>query len=84
MKKREPGLDILRCMALFFVNGVHMVLYNGFYQAPQTGAAMWLADSLRWLFYCCIGIFLMLTGYLKSTKPEGKGFYSGLVPVLLG
>lgn len=84
MKKREPGLDILRCMALFFVNGVHMFLYNGFYQAPQTGAAMWLADSLRWLFYCCIGIFLMLTGYLKSTKPGGKGFYSGLVPVLLG
>lgn len=84
MKKREPGLDILRCMALFFVNGVHMFLYNGFYQAPQTGAVMWLADSLRWLFYCCIGIFLMLTGYLKSTKPVGKGFYFGLVPVLLG
>lgn len=84
MRQRESGLDVLRCMALFFVNGVHSFLYNGFYSQPQVGGAMWAADCLRWLFFCCIGIFLMLTGYLKSTKPAAKEYYFGLIPVLLG
>lgn len=84
MKKREPGLDILRCMALFFVNGVHSFLYNGFYSHPQVGGAMWAANCLRWLFYGCIGVFLMLTGYLKSAKPLNRQYYRSLIPVLLG
>lgn len=84
MGKRETGLDILRCMALFFVNGVHCFLYNGFYSQPQVGGAMWMANCLRWLFYGCIGIFLMLTGYLKSQKPLNRQYFWSLVPVLLG
>lgn len=84
MKKRESGLDILRLMALFFVNGVHSFLYNGFYSQPQTGGAMWVANCLRWTCYGCIGLFLMLTGYLKSQKPLNKHYFFSLIPVLLG
>ncbi len=84
MKNRESGLDILRCMALFFVNGVHSFLYNGFYYEPQVGAAMWFGNCLRWLCFGCIGIFLLLTGYLKSQKPLNKDYFKSLIPILLG
>ncbi len=84
MKNRESGVDILRIMALFFVNGVHSFLYNGFYSAPQEGAAIWFGNCLRWLCYGCIGIFLMLTGYLKSRKPLNKDYFKSLIPILLG
>ena len=81
MKRREPGLDLIRCMGLMFVIGVHSFLKNGFYSAPQTGFAIWAADSFRWLFYGCNGIFMMLTGYLISTK--ASHFYKGLLPILI-
>lgn len=84
MKNRESGLDILRLLAMFFVNGIHSFLYNGFYSQPQVGGAMWVANCLRWICYCCIGLFLMITGYLKSTKPLNRQYFFGLVPVLLG
>lgn len=84
MEKRQTGPDILRCLALFFVNGVHSFLYNGFYNQPQTGSELWLGNCLRWLCFGCIGIFLMLTGYLKSQKKPDKQYFFGLVPILVG
>lgn len=84
MTKREPGLDLFRCMGLLFVTGVHSFLYNGFYYQNQVGMAMWAASSVRWLFMGCNGIFLILTGYLKSTKPLNRGYYRSLLPILIG
>ena len=84
MSKREPGLDLLRCIALLFVVTFHSFLNNGYYWESQSGVAMWLAGSFRWLSVACIGIFLMLTGYLKSGNTGLQACYRGLVPVLLG
>lgn len=84
MPKREPGLDLLRCIALLFVVTFHSFLNNGYYYEPQTGIAMWLAGSFRWLSVSCIGLFLMLTGYLKSGKTDVKDCYRGIMPVILG
>lgn len=84
MQKREYGIDLLRCVALLFVTGVHSFLYNGFYYEKQIGFLMWGADSARWLFYCCNCLFMMLTGYLKGGKPFSKGYYRSLVPILMG
>ena len=83
MKNRESGIDLLRCIGLLFVVGVHSFLNNGFYSEPQTGVLMWGANSFRWLFFCCNGIFMMLTGYLKSTKPWDRKYYRSLVPILI-
>ena len=83
MSKREPGLDLLRCIALLFVVTFHSFLNNGYYSEPQVGLFMWLAGSFRWLSVSCIGLFLMLTGYLKCEKTDAKACYRGLVPVLL-
>ncbi len=81
--KRLPGLDLIRCLGLLFVVSVHFFLYNGFYSEPQTGAAMWVSDSFRWLFFGCNGIFMMLTGYLMSQKPMTSGYYRRLIPILV-
>lgn len=84
MKQRQPGIDLLRCIGLLFVVGVHSFLKNGFYYEHQTTAVMWAPNSFRWLFYSCNGIFMILTGYLKSGKPLNAGYYRSLLPILLG
>lgn len=84
LPEREPGIDLFRLLGLLFVNGLHACLYNGFYNAPQVGVAMWVANSFRWLFFGCNGMFMLLTGYLKTTKPWGKSYYRGLFAVLMG
>lgn len=83
MRNRESGIDLIRCMGLLFVVGVHSFLKNGFYYEPQTGGVMWAANSFRWMFYCCNGIFMILTGYLKSTRPLSRDYYRSLIPILV-
>lgn len=84
MRQRSSGIDLIRCMGLLFVTGVHSFLYNGFYSEPQTGALIWAADSARWLFFTCNGIFMTLTGYLKCEKEPNIAYYRGLLPILVG
>lgn len=84
MEKRESGLDLLRVVALLFVVIFHSYLNNGYYYETQKGPYMLLAGSLRWLSTCCVGLFLMLTGYLKSDRTGIRDCYHALAPVLLG
>lgn len=84
MKNRQSGVDLLRCMGLLFVTCVHSFLYNGFYNEPQTGVWMWLANSLRWLFYGCNGLYMLMTGYLRCGKKWDRNYYRGLLPILVG
>ena len=84
MKTRQSGLDLLRCLGLLLVNGVHSYLYNGFYSEPQTGGLMWAANSVFWVFYACNGLFMTLTGYLKCDKPFSRSYYRSLLPILMG
>jgi surface polysaccharide O-acyltransferase-like enzyme len=82
--KRQSGIDLVRITGLFFVVGVHQFLYNRFYYEPQMGFWMWSADVWRWLFFCCNGIFMILSGYLRCNKTDLHDCYRGLVPVLVG
>lgn len=82
-KKREPGIDLIRCLGLLFVCCLHTFYFNGFYFQPQTTAVMLIADGFRWLFYCANGIFMMLTGYLKTTQPFGKRYFRSLIPMMI-
>lgn len=84
MEQRESGLDLVRCLALLFVVSFHGFLNNGYYYAPQVGFSMWLAGSARWLSTSCIGLFLMLTGYLKSPRTGLWDCWRSGVPVLAG
>lgn len=82
--KRESGIDLIRITGLLFVVGIHQFLYNRFYYEPQVGVLMWAADSARWLFFCCNGLFMMMTGYLRCGKKFEKGCYKSLIPLLIG
>lgn len=84
MKKRQPGIDLVRCLGLLLVVSVHFFLYNGFYYEPQTHIRMLLPNAARWLFLSCNGVFMFLTGYLKCTKPLDRGYYRSLAPILTG
>lgn len=84
MEKRSSSLDLLRCVAFLLVVVFHSFLNNAYYAWPQTGIAMWIAGSFRWLSVSCIGLFLMLTGYLKSGKTDIKSCYRALGPIILG
>lgn len=84
MSKREPGLDLLRCFATLLVVTVHSFLSNGYSISPQIGVSMWLAGSAQLLSRCCVGIYLMLTGYLQSQKTDWRSCYRRLPSVLLG
>lgn len=84
LEKRESGLDLLRVVALLFVVTFHSYLNNGYYYETQKGLYMLLAGSFRWLSTCCVGLFLMLTGYLKSDRTGIKDCYRALAPALLG
>ena len=82
--KRQSGIDLIRITGLFFVVGVHQFLYNRFYYVPQNGFWIWSADVWRWLFFCCNGMFMMLSGYLRCNKTDLHDCYRGLIPVLVG
>ncbi len=84
MKHRESGIDLIRCLGLLFVVGLHSFLKNDFYYLPQTGALMWAANSFYWLFFTCNGIFMLLTGYLKSAAAWNRRYYRSLAAVLVG
>ena len=82
--KRQSGIDLIRITGLFFVVGVHQFLSNNFYNEPQIGLWMWSADVWRWLFFCCNGIFMMMSGYLRCNKTDIHDCYRGLIPVMVG
>lgn len=83
MHKREPGIDLIRCLGLLFVNGIHAFYFNGYYFQPQTTGVILVADGFRWLFFCANGIFMMLTGYLKTSQPLSKRYFHSLLPILV-
>ena len=82
-KRRLPGIDLLRCLAFFLACGIHFFMFNGFYNEPQQGTTMLLYNSFRWLCFGCIGLFIMLTGFLRCENTDIRACYRSLIPVLL-
>lgn len=82
-ENRSIGLDVVRCVALLCIIGVHVFYHNGFYSKPQKGMEMLFADILRWFTFVCVPSFVMLTGYLKAQAKLSKKYYKGIVPILI-
>lgn len=81
-ENRSIGLDVVRCVALLCIIGVHVFYHNGFYSRPQKGLEMLAADIMRWFTFVCVPTFIMLTGYLKAQAKLSKKYYRGIVPIL--
>ena len=83
MKKRETGLDVVRSVALIFVISVHFFLNNGFYSRTMTSFSMLAAGCFRWLFFTCVPLFLLITGYLRGDDRPSGHYYSGIFRVII-
>ncbi|MEG2679735.1 MAG: acyltransferase [Oscillospiraceae bacterium] len=79
---RVGGLDFVRCVAVFFVLSVHFFMNGGFYDTPLIGGKLLLATAVRWLFFSCVPLFILLTGFLQNRKKAGKAYYRKILRIL--
>lgn len=79
---RNPGLDIIRCIALLCVISVHFFLNTGFYDQTVAGEYMLVMVIMRNSFMICVPLFMMLTGYLTQSKETSKAYYLKIVRIL--
>ncbi len=80
--KRNSSLDIIRIFALFSVISVHFFMHNGFYGHPVAGKRMYLMVLMRTFFMICVPLFMILTGYLMSSKVLSRKYYTGISKTL--
>ncbi|MBQ4137320.1 MAG: acyltransferase family protein [Clostridia bacterium] len=80
-KKRFAGLDLVRSCAIFFVIVLHSVSLNG--ALGEDMNSIWWAVNLyvRHLAFCCVPLFIMLTGYLQKNKRFSFSYYKGIIPL---
>ena len=83
MKDRNIGLDLIRCIAVLFVIFVHFFLHSSFYSTNLGGIGGFLLNIFRWLFFICVPLFLLLTGYLNNNTKLDKNYIYKLFKVLI-
>lgn len=86
MKKRYLGLDITRIIAVLMVIAVHSLGRNGYYEMAlnkEAGPLLFIITMLRWLFYACVPVFIIITGYLKKDKKIDKNHYKSIISILI-
>lgn len=81
-EERIYGLDVVRFFAVISVPAVHFMGLTGYYEAQLKGGAMFFATCIRWLFICCVPLFLTLTGYFKHNKGINFAHYKSIFAVL--
>ena len=78
-RSRSMNMDIIRCVALFFVLAVHFCTHCGIYDAGYTGLAAFLSDTLRNFYAPALGVFIMLNGFLQYRRRISSGYYLGIL-----
>lgn len=81
-KPREVNPDIIRCIALFYVMGVHFYTHCNIYNAGYTGLAAFLSEIMRTSFVPALALFLMLSGYFQRGKKISARYYLGILRLL--
>lgn len=81
--KRNLNLDLIRCVAIFFVISVHFLLNTSFYSTAVYGKKMYLLILFRVIFMSCVSLFIMLTGYLMNKKEPTKEYYKKISRVVV-
>lgn len=83
MKDRNIELDLIRCIAILFVIFVHFFLHSSFYSTNLGDMGSFLLNIFRWLFFTCVPLFLLLTGYLNNNTKFDKNYVYKLFKVLI-
>ena len=82
-KIRFAGIDIVKITALFLVVTVHAFLNTGFYGTPISFTFGAVQMYFRWAAFCCVPLFMTVTGYLMSRKTLSGKYYAGVLRVLV-
>lgn len=82
MRKRQVNIDILKCVAVLFVVGVHFFLHTNYYNQPFKDKSISFSSIVWLLFMTCVPLFIMVTGYLMKNKTYCKSYFLKLLPVL--
>ena len=77
--QRSMNMDIIRCLALFFVLAVHFCTHCNIYSAGYTGSAAFLAELLRTFYVPALGLFLMLNGYFQYKRTVSASYYLSIL-----
>ena len=80
---RYAGIDIVKIVAAFLVVCIHFFLYSGFYQEPVSEAGDMVPIFFRWFSYCCVPLFMIVTGYLMKNKTVSKKYYTGIIKIIV-
>ncbi len=83
LQKRNLNLDLIRCVAIFFVISVHFLLNTSFYSTVVYGEKMYLLVLFRVILMSCVPLFIMLTGYLMNKKEPTKAYYKKVSRVVV-
>ena len=62
---------------------LHFFLRNGFYYKEIQDGWGFLAVMVRSIVYCCVPLFMVLTGYLKCGRTWTASHYRSIIPILI-
>lgn len=69
---RFTGIDIIKILAVMLVPSLHFFENYGFVGQPYINFSMVFQETIRWISFTCIGLFLLSTGYLQCNRCPGK------------
>ena len=82
-ENRNINIDIIKCLAIFFVISVHFFLNNNFYNTTINCPRMYVMVAMRTFFMMCVPLFILITGYLMNKKEFSAKYYIGLNKIIL-
>ncbi|MCQ2417595.1 MAG: acyltransferase family protein [Oscillospiraceae bacterium] len=81
--KNEPGIDLLKIFAMYFVISLHFFLHTGYYSLESVQPDIIFHVSFRALFYECVPLFLLITGYLKRKARFEAEHFIKAIPIII-
>ena len=78
-KERNVNIDLVKCIAVLSVIGIHFFLYSGFYNVEINNGSTILLTIMRMLFLVCVPLFMITTGYLMKNKEVNRAYYFGML-----
>lgn len=82
MKERKLNIDLLKCIAIVFVVGVHFFLHTNYYGQSFTFKRIFLSSFIWMILMTCVPLFIMTTGYLMKDKTYSEDYFIKLLPVI--
>lgn len=75
IKQQFDGINIIKFLATLLVPSLHFFTLYNFVNQPYAGILMIFEESIRWISFSCIGLFIISTGFLQANKTPSKKYF---------